>query len=357
MTLTVSNLSLSFDKPVLDNISFVLPQGQIACLLGKSGCGKTSILRCLLGFETPQTGQITLNDTPLFEKDKHNVAPHLRGIGMVFQDYALFSHLTVAGNIGFGLKHLPKAQQQARIDELLALTQLTGLANRYPHELSGGQQQRVALARAIAPKPSVILLDEPFSNLDTTLRQELSLQIKELLKQTGVSAILVTHDQSEAFAFADQIGIVIDGKLAQWASAYDLYAYPANQAVATFIGTGSLLPIYACEHGQVLTAMGGIPSANASLANTDFSVDFANANLNYAHQTARLFVRPEHIHISKHPMHNWATATVSTKVFVGAAWQYTLLLADNSPIIAQSAQNYDIGDELYLQATQGWVVR
>lgn len=356
MTLAVSNLSLSFDKPVLDGVNFQLAQGQIACLLGKSGCGKTSILRCLLGFEVPNTGQITLNGTPIFDAGRLSVAPHLRGIGMVFQDYALFPHLTVADNIGFGLQKLPKTDRQSRIDELLALTQLTGLASRYPHELSGGQQQRVALARAIAPKPSVILLDEPFSNLDVALRQELSLQIRDLLKQTGISAILVTHDQIEAFAFADQIGVVIDGKLAQWATASELYARPANQAVASFIGTGVLLPIYASEYGQVLTAMGGVPSINADLAAVNFPIDFASANLNNAHPTARLLVRPEHINIAKHAMTNWVTGTVATKIFGGMAWHYTLTLADQSSLIVQSSNDYAVGESLYVQATQGWVV-
>lgn len=350
-TLTLQNLALAFDNPVFSDVSFALPQGQIACLLGKSGCGKTSILRCLLGFETPKAGQITLGDTVLFDAQNPQkaLAPHLRQIGMVFQDYALFSHLTVRQNIGFGIKKLENPAQIARIDELLTLIEMQDLGDRYPHELSGGQQQRVALARALAPKPSLILLDEPFSNLDVALRQELSYQVRTLLKASGVSAILVTHDQSEAFAFADVVGVMIDGTLAQWANPSELYHKPANQAVARFIGDGSLLPIYASDNGQVLTALGGVPCHNALPAHSPAVPNTASA-------TFKVLVRPQHINTAKHERPNWATAVVKSKAFLGATWQYAVKLLDDSELLVHTPNAFEVGDTMYLQATQGWLV-
>ncbi|ELA09753.1 iron ABC transporter ATPase [Moraxella macacae 0408225] len=239
--LNVTDLSVEFDKrPILTNFNFNLLDGEIACLLGASGCGKTTALRCVAGFLTPNRGKIVLNDRPLFDA-KINLPAHKRHIGMVFQDYALFPHLTVADNIGFGLHGFSKTVKQQRIDEMLSFIGLTSHKKHYPHELSGGQQQRIALARALAPRPKLILLDEPFSNLDTDLRTHLSKEIRQLLKQEQVSAIMVTHDQQEAFAMADKIGVVNEGKIQQWDKPQNLYHYPANRFVAKFIGQGTLL--------------------------------------------------------------------------------------------------------------------
>lgn len=257
--LTVENLSIKFDnKTILSDVNFTLKTGEIACLLGASGCGKTTILRCLSGFEKPSTGVISLNDHTLFNNNT-NIAAHQRQIGMVFQDYSLFPHLTVAQNVGFGLSHLDKSKKNARIDELLTLVNLNAYKHRYPHELSGGQQQRVALVRALAPKPKLILLDEPFSNLDVELRTNLSKEVRKLLKSQNVSTILVTHEQSEAFAMADVIGVMADGIIQQWADPEVLYHRPTNAQVASFVGEGVLYDILKVHPNGMECSFGFIP--------------------------------------------------------------------------------------------------
>ena len=244
---------------VVHNLSFQVQTGEHLCLLGPSGCGKTTTLRAIAGFEPLQQGAITLGDT-LLSQPGFALPPEKRQLGMVFQDYALFPHLSVAENIGFGLSG---KNTRSRIDDMISLTGLEKLAKRSPQELSGGQQQRVALARALAPKPRLLLLDEPFSNLDTSLRQSLSHEVRTMLKQTGTSAILVTHDQEEAFAFADRICLMRAGKMAQLGTAQELYQKPANDFVASFIGEGSLIQGTRNSQGFIETAAGTFNPANA----------------------------------------------------------------------------------------------
>ena len=226
---------------VVDGVGFRLASGRIACLLGPSGCGKTTLLRCIAGFEEIAAGEIRLHGE-IVSQAGHHLPPEKRRIGMVFQDYALFPHLSVEENVAFGLVRQPQQDAHLRVRQLLATVGLAGQGDKFPHELSGGQQQRVALARALAPRPELILLDEPFSNLDVGLRERLSLEVREILKREGSTAILVTHDQNEAFAMADEIGIMHEGKIQQWDVPYNLYHRPANRFVADFIGQGVLLP-------------------------------------------------------------------------------------------------------------------
>lgn len=220
--LSVNNINCRYgDKVIINDLSFAVESGQIACLLGPSGCGKTTALRAIAGFEKIYAGSIELDGNCL--SDSHQILPpELRQVGMVFQDYALFPHLNIQDNIAFGLHKLSKDEQRSIVAQLLTLVKLEDHATYYPHQLSGGQQQRVALARALAPKPKVLLMDEPFSNLDTDLRRSLSLEVREILKQRNTSAILVTHDNTEAFNMADKVGIMSNGKLQQWGNTEEI---------------------------------------------------------------------------------------------------------------------------------------
>ncbi|MGM0769266.1 MAG: ABC transporter ATP-binding protein [Pseudomonadota bacterium] len=240
--LEVNNLSCGYgDGSVVKDVSFALSHGDIGCLLGPSGCGKSTVLRALAGFLPLSSGEICLQSQSISLPGR-TLAPEKRRIGMVFQDYALFPHLTIADNVGFGLHKDSRQERRQKVMELLNLVHLQDLADNYPHELSGGQQQRVALARALAPEPTLILLDEPFSNLDTDLRRRLSLDVREILKTLGISAILVTHDQQEAFAMCDQVAVLKDGSIQQWDVPYNLYHEPANRFVASFVGQGGFIP-------------------------------------------------------------------------------------------------------------------
>lgn len=239
--LEVNDLACGYgDTIVVNDISFALGEGDIGCLLGPSGCGKSTILRAVAGFLPLQHGQINLSGQPISVPGRA-VPPEKRRIGMVFQDYALFPHLTVAENVAFGLRHLDREERRLKVTQLLELVHLQDLADQHPHALSGGQQQRVALARALAPEPTLILLDEPFSNLDADLRRRLSLDVRDILKTLGMSAILVTHDQQEAFAMCDQVAVLQDGRIQQWDVPYNLYHEPANRFVAGFVGQGGFV--------------------------------------------------------------------------------------------------------------------
>ena len=241
MMLEVEDIQLGYDgTPVVCGLDFALDAGEIGCLLGASGCGKTTALRAIAGFEPLDRGTIRIDGRVVSSRDVR-IAPEQRSVGMVFQDHALFPHLTVEANIGFGIRKLDRSVRRERIRELLALTGLSGLQERYPHELSGGQQQRIALARALAPEPAVLLMDEPFSNLDTGLRRQMGDEIRSLLKARGTATLLVTHDQQEAFALADRIGLMFNGRMLQWDSPYQLYHRPVCRYVAAFTGRGSYI--------------------------------------------------------------------------------------------------------------------
>lgn len=261
--LEVENLACGYGgDSVVRNISFALSHGDIGCLLGPSGCGKSTILRALAGFLPISEGEIRLQSRAISLPGRA-MPPEKRKIGMVFQDYALFPHLTIADNVGFGLKELTKQERRQKVMDLLHLVHLQDLADNYPHELSGGQQQRVALARALAPEPTLILLDEPFSNLDTDLRRRLSLDVREILKSLGISAILVTHDQQEAFAMCDQVAVLQNGQIQQWDEPYNLYHEPANRFVASFVGQGGFIPGKALGPDTIESELGVIDGNRA----------------------------------------------------------------------------------------------
>ena len=221
-TLQLDDVRLAYEgahglHTVVDGFSLSLGAGRIGCLLGPSGCGKTTVLRAIAGFEPLRAGSIRLGDRLLSSAAVH-LPPEERRVGMMFQEYALFPHLTAAQNVGFGLRRLPQPDQRARVAEMLALVGLAESGGRYPHELSGGQQQRIALARALAPSPALLLLDEPFSNLDAATRERLTVEVREILKAAGQTAVLVTHNEAEAQAMADHVGLMHNGRLTRWAA-------------------------------------------------------------------------------------------------------------------------------------------
>lgn len=247
-------------RAVVQGLSLALPRGEIGALLGASGCGKTTALRAIAGFEPIADGHIVLDGVELATRT-HALVPERRRVGMMFQDYALFPHLDVAGNLGFGLHALSAPARDARVRELLELVGLADVARTYPHELSGGQQQRVALARALAPRPALLLLDEPFSSLDVQTRTRLAGELRGLLKAAETTSLFVTHDQSEAFAMADRVGVMAQGQLLQWDRADVLYRAPAHRDVATFIGRGTLVPASALlddARGDILLRPGDV---------------------------------------------------------------------------------------------------
>ncbi|MGB5640663.1 MAG: ABC transporter ATP-binding protein [Sedimenticolaceae bacterium] len=239
--LKVENISAGYGRErVVEALSFHVNRGEIVSLLGPSGCGKTTVLRAIAGFEPISDGKILIADR-VASAPGMTLAPEQRSIGMVFQDYALFPHLTIIDNIGFGLRKMPAVDRKVQIEHLLDATGLRRMGERYPHELSGGQQQRVALARALAPRPTMLLMDEPFSNLDIELRERLSVEVRDLLKAEGISGILVTHDQHEAFAVSDKVGVMHGGQILQWDTPYNLYHEPNHRFVADFIGQGRFI--------------------------------------------------------------------------------------------------------------------
>ena len=241
----------------VDGLDLEVAPGQVLVLLGPSGCGKTTTLRLIAGFEAPDAGSVEVGGRPVCGPGVW-VPPEQRRVGMVFQDYALFPHLTVAQNVAFGLQRRERRQREARVREVLELVRLAPLAGRYPHELSGGEQQRVALARALAPRPVVVLLDEPFSNLDPELRARVRGEVRAILKDSGATAVFVTHDRQEALAMGDRVAVLLQGRVLQEDTPERLFQWPRSRFVAEFLGTADFLPAWVGEEG-VVTELGVLP--------------------------------------------------------------------------------------------------
>jgi len=329
--LELRNVSQSYgDLRVVQDLSLQLAKGQIGCLLGPSGCGKTTVLRLIAGFERLSAGEIRLNGAAVATPD-FSLPTEKRRIGMVFQDYALFPHLTVFENVAFGLHQMEKPQRGPRVMELLEVVGLAAAANKYPHELSGGQQQRVAVARALAPSPDLLLLDEPFSNLDSDLRERLSQEIREVLKSQNATAILVTHDQHEAFAMADEIGVMHQGMIQQWDTAYNLYHKPNSRFVADFVGKGVLLSGEVIERGRVMTDLGGLYGELPDTVGVGQTVD--------------ILLRPDDI---VHDDASKLQATIMHKAFQGADILYTLRLESGQQVLSlvPSHHNHKLGEKI-----------
>jgi iron(III) transport system ATP-binding protein len=327
-------------------VSLALERGAIGCLLGPSGCGKTTTLRAIAGFERITAGEIRVGGVTVSGPGVH-VSPERRRVGMVFQDGSLFPHLRVAENVAFGLRALAAGARAARVAELLAVVGLADLGRKYPHELSGGQQQRVALARALAPRPELILLDEPFSSLDVDLRERLSIEVRHILKRSGMTAVLVTHDQHEAFAMADEVGVLRDGRIEQWSTAYDLYHRPANPFVADFVGEGVLVPGRAVTAREVEIELGRLPS-DAGDAGPGCTACAGTCRV-------EVLLRPDDVvHDEDAP----TRAEVVAKAFRGAEFLYTLRLPSGARVLSLVPSHHDhaIGESIGIRLDVDHVV-
>lgn len=341
MRLELQQVSAGYGgEEVLHCVSFDLASGAIGCLLGPSGCGKTTVLRCIAGFESVISGQI-IADAAVLSGPGFTVAAELREFGMVFQDHALFPHLSVRDNILFGLHRLPAARRAARATEVLAAVGLEASAHAYPHQLSGGEQQRVALARAVAPRPRLLMLDEPFSSLDVDLRLRLSAELREFLKESGTTALMVTHDQKEAFAIADQIGVLRNGELEQWDSAFNLYHRPATRFVADFVGRGVFVPGTVISATEVEIEIGTVRGSLTRPYAAGSKID--------------VLLRPDDIlHDDASPL----SARVSHKAFRGADILYTLSLPSGARVLSlvPSHHNHDVGSQIGIRLEADHIV-
>jgi iron(III) transport system ATP-binding protein len=349
MFLEVSQLDVRYAgraQAAVQGVSLGLHAGDIGVLIGPSGCGKTTLLRAVAGLEPVSGGEIRLTKEVVGSATR-SVPPEQRRIGMVFQDYALFPHLSVGRNVAFGIHQLPRAEQAARVAEVLELVGLAGSENRYPHELSGGQQQRVALARALAPRPQLMLLDEPFSNLDVDLRERLAHEVRGILKAAGATALFVTHDQFEAFAIGDVIGVMHEGHLHQWDDAYTLYHRPATRFVADFIGHGVFAPATLVQRGSNVVAQ--TPLGDLT--------DLAECPLpsSYPGGECDVLLRADDIvHDDQAPVQ----AQIVRKAFRGSEFLYTLQLGSGLQVMAHVPSHHDhaVGEWIGIKAQVDHVV-
>jgi iron(III) transport system ATP-binding protein len=349
MFLEVAQLQITYagrSQAAVRDVSFGLRAGDIGVLIGPSGCGKTTLLRAVAGLESVTAGVIKLAGQ-VVSSAQGSLAPEARQIGMVFQDYALFPHLNVGRNVGFGIDQLPRSERASRVAEVLELVGLAGQEERFPHELSGGQQQRVALARALAPKPRLLLLDEPFSNLDVDLRERLAHEVRTILKAAKTTALFVTHDQLEAFAIGDTIGVMHEGQLHQWDDAYTLYHRPASRFVAEFIGHGVFTPAVIRQVDQqvvVQTPLGDL----TDVAECPLPCAFSGGECD-------VLLRADDI---VHDDSASVKAEIVRKAFRGSEFLYTLRLASGETVMAHVPSHHDhrIGEWIGIRAEVDHVV-
>jgi iron(III) transport system ATP-binding protein len=330
--LEISHLAKAFQQtPVLRDVSLSVRAGQITALLGPSGCGKTTTLRLIAGFEFPDSGTITINGRVVASSTVRAAAEERR-VGMVFQEYALFPHLNVADNVAFGLKG-SKNEKAARVTEMLHLVALPDVGQRMPYELSGGQQQRIALARALAPQPDILLLDEPFSNLDVTLRGQMRVEVRSILKQAGITCVFVTHDQEEALSFADEVAVMLSGRVAQAASPQHLYHHPATKEVAAFVGESNFLSGVA-QGETVECSLGRLPLDKS------------------AHGSVIILIRPEWLRLNE--PNAQTDATIAWREFYGHDQRIGIQLADGTRLVMRSASedDYVVGESVRVSVSR-----
>ena len=335
----VKNLVKTFGKGnVIDDVSFTVSPGEILVILGASGCGKTTTLRCIAGFERPTAGSISINGKVVAD-DNVNVPPEHRHLGMVFQSYALWPHMTVFDNVAYALSKLKKDEIRHKVEESLALVGLEGVADRYPSTLSGGQQQRVALARSAAARPQVMLLDEPLSNLDAKLREHMRIELRRLINELGMTAVYITHDQSEAMALADKVIFMKDGKIEQQGAPREIYNRPSTQAVAKFIGSATFLKgtLSPGENGVAVVDMGDGFRLRSGLAGGPDS------------GAVTVAVRPERVKLSETPSGTpfEMEGRVAQVVFLGEYTEYAIQIGKQR-ISTRSQLVLDVGDAIFV---------
>ena len=332
--LEIEELHCAYDGiDVVDNFDLSLLPGSMISLLGPSGCGKTTVLRAIAGFEPVIQGKICLDGRIVSSPDRR-LAPELRRVGMVFQDYALFPHLDINANICFGLSGISPAEKKRITGRMLELVGMEGYGHRYPDELSGGQQQRVAVARALAPEPRLLLLDEPFSNLDSELRERLAIDIRDLLKEQNMAAIFVTHDQHEAFVMGDRTAVMDNGRLLQFDTAFNLYHEPVNRFVADFIGHGRFLQGEMLGPDKVQTRLGILHGNRAYSWEPGTQVD--------------ILLRPDDVLIdNESPIRCF----IQEKAFRGADTMYTVGMAKDCELLSLMPSRFDfnVGDEVGIE--------
>ncbi|SKA29827.1 ABC transporter ATP-binding protein [Photobacterium toruni] len=332
--LSVTDLTCCYHgQPILQDLSLAVERGEIVCLLGASGCGKTTLLKAIAGLLPLTQGSMAINDRVIVDQQLC-LPPEQRNIGMIFQDYALFPHLTVAENIAFGLRHWDQPRVAAKIQQMLALVHLTELDDRYPHQLSGGQQQRVAIARALANEPDLILLDEPFSNIDTQVRHSLIRDIRKIFKDQGVTAIFVTHSREEAFAFADKMAVMNHGVIEQFGTATELYYQPSSRFVAEFLGVGSYLPATVIASHQLETPFGELALvAQQKYAATTTNVDW--------------LLRPQHLIVTPEME---GKAVIIEQQFMGDSCRY-IVEFEGHKLVVNSNLLLNIGQRVTVDVT------
>jgi len=354
MFLQVDQVSISYPRaaaPAVQAVSFALQPGELGALIGPSGSGKTTLLRAIAGLEQPHAGRILL-DGQLLDGPGVRIAAEQRRIGMVFQDFALFPHLDIEANIGFGLHshHGDKQQRRRRVQDMLELVGLGGMQGKFPHQLSGGQQQRVALARALAPQPRLLLLDEPFSSLDVELRERLAEEVRRILKQAGITALMVTHDQMEAFAVGDVVGVMQQSRLEQWDQPYALYHRPATRFVADFIGHGMFVP------GALVGAAGDMAMETplGRLQDVSRIMETLQSSATHGAPFDVLLRSDDIVHDDLSPFR----ARIVRKSFRGADFLYTLRLDDGLELLSLVPSHHDhaVGEAIGIRLEVNHVV-
>ena len=323
--LELKNISCAYgDRVAVAGLSLTLRENTLNCLLGPSGCGKTTVLRAVAGFENLGEGEIILGGETI-SAPGHLLPPERRGIGIVFQDYALFPHLTAAANVAFGLRDMTKTERRKTAAAMLELVGLETSAWRYPHELSGGEQQRVAVARALAPRPPLLLMDEPFSSLDIDLRERLALDVREILKQRQTTTLFVTHDQAEAFIIGERVAVMNNGRMMQWGAPYTLYHKPANRFVADFIGQGRLVGGAVSGGGAVTTALGVLRGNHSHKWPKDTMVD--------------VLLRPDDVLLG---VADGVECRITDRHFLGAQFMYTLRAPGDEELLSLMPSHFDM---------------